>query len=57
MREAWYAKLLASTHGLEHEVFITLETAPMKQEAMVAGVYHSDVSGKDYPKAQILTIR
>jgi hypothetical protein len=38
---------------------ITLEepTGPMKQEAAIAGTYHSEVSGKDYPKVQILTIR
>jgi site-specific DNA-methyltransferase (adenine-specific) len=47
------------THGAAMGLFITLEepTAPMKQEATVAGLYHSEVSGKDYPKVQILTIR
>ena len=29
----------------------------MKQEAAIAGRYHSEVSGKDYPRLQILTIR
>lgn len=29
----------------------------MKQEATVAGMYHSEASGKDYPRVQILTIR
>jgi site-specific DNA-methyltransferase (adenine-specific) len=40
-------------------IFIPLDeaTSPMKQEAAIAGVYHSDLSGKDYPKVQILTIR
>jgi hypothetical protein len=48
-----------ASHGAAMGIFITLEqpTAPMKQEATVAGTYHSEVSGKDYPKVQILTIR
>ncbi len=39
-------------------VFITLEepTAPMRTEAISAGVYQSPVWGKDYPRIQILTI-
>jgi DNA modification methylase len=47
------------THGAAMGVFITLEepTGPMKQEAAIAGRYHSEVSGKDYPRLQILTIR
>lgn len=47
------------THGAAMGLFITLEepTGPMKQEAAVAGTYHSEVSGKDYPRLQILTIR
>lgn len=32
-------------------------TGPMKQEATIAGTYHSEVSGRDYPRVQILTIR
>jgi len=39
-------------------VFITLEqpTGDMKKEAATAGVYHSPLWNKDYPKIQILTI-
>ncbi len=38
--------------------FITLEqpTGPMEVEAVSAGVYHSPIWDKDYPKIQILTI-
>jgi DNA modification methylase len=47
------------THGAAMGLFITLDepTGPMKQEASVAGLYHSEVSGKDYPRIQILTVR
>ena len=47
------------THGAAMGLFVTLEepTGPMKQEAAIAGTYHSEVSGKDYPRLQILTIR
>jgi site-specific DNA-methyltransferase (adenine-specific) len=40
-------------------LFITLEepTAPMRQEAASAGLYHSELSGCDYPRIQLLTIR
>jgi site-specific DNA-methyltransferase (adenine-specific) len=40
-------------------LFVTLEeaTGPMKREAATAGVYHSDVSGQDYPRVQVLSIR
>jgi DNA modification methylase len=40
-------------------LFVTLEepSAPMHLEATTAGVYHSDLSGRDYPRIQILTIR
>jgi len=39
-------------------VFITLEppTSPMQVEAVSAGVYHSPIWNRDYPKIQILTI-
>jgi DNA modification methylase len=30
-------------------------TKPMRLEATVAGVYHSDTSGRDYPKIQLLS--
>lgn len=40
-------------------VFITLDesTREMRLEADVAGLYHWNVSDRDYPKIQILTIR
>ncbi|MBF6605729.1 MAG: restriction endonuclease [Chloroflexi bacterium] len=46
-------------HGAAMGLFVTLEepTAPMRLEAAEAGYYHSDVSGKDYPGVQIITIR
>jgi DNA modification methylase len=39
-------------------LFITLEeaTKEMRREAATAGLYHSDLWDKDYPKLQILTI-
>ncbi|MES2210092.1 MAG: DNA methyltransferase [Chloroflexota bacterium] len=39
-------------------LFVTLEepSAPMRLEASTAGVYHSELSGRDYPRIQILTI-
>ncbi len=39
-------------------LFVTLDepSAPMRLEAATAGVYHSDLSGRDYQKIQILTI-
>jgi site-specific DNA-methyltransferase (adenine-specific) len=47
------------THSAAMGLFITLDepTGPMKQEAAIAGAYHSELSGKDYPRLQILTIR
>jgi hypothetical protein len=46
-------------HGAAMGLFLTLEepTAPMKAAAAQAGYYHSELSGKDYPRVQILTIR
>jgi site-specific DNA-methyltransferase (adenine-specific) len=46
-------------HGAAMGLFLTLEepTAPMKAAAAQAGYYHSELSGKDYPRLQILTIR
>jgi site-specific DNA-methyltransferase (adenine-specific) len=40
-------------------LFITLEepSKPMLLEASTAGVYTSPISGKDYPRIQILSIR
>jgi site-specific DNA-methyltransferase (adenine-specific) len=45
--------------GAEIGLFITLEepTREMNLEATTAGVYTSPISGKDYPKIQILSIR
>ena len=40
-------------------LFVTLEepSSPMQLEATTAGVYTSALSGRDYPRIQILTIR
>ena len=40
-------------------LFVTLEepSGPMHLEATTAGVYHSELSGRDYPRVQVLTIR
>lgn len=40
-------------------LFVTLEepTGPMRLEATEAGFYHSELSGRDYPAVQIMTIR
>jgi site-specific DNA-methyltransferase (adenine-specific) len=40
-------------------LFVTLEepSAPMRQEAATGGVYHSDLSGRDYQRIQLLSIR
>ncbi len=45
--------------GAAMGLFVTLEepTAPMRLEATEAGFYHSDLSGRDYPAVQIITIR
>ncbi|MBA3688732.1 MAG: restriction endonuclease [Chloroflexi bacterium] len=45
--------------GAEIGLFITLEepSKPMLLEASTAGVYTSAISGKDYPRIQILSIR
>ena len=52
-------KSAMETHGAAMGIFVTLEepTGPMKTEAVAAGVYHSELSGKDYPRIQILTIK
>jgi DNA modification methylase len=46
-------------HRAAMGLFVTLEepTGPMKTGAAGAGYYHSEVSGKDYPRVQILSIR
>jgi site-specific DNA-methyltransferase (adenine-specific) len=40
-------------------LFVTLEepSGPMQLEATTAGVYQSELSGREYPRIQILTIR
>jgi len=40
-------------------IFVTLEepTGPMKREAAVAGVFHSELWNRDYARLQILTVR
>jgi DNA modification methylase len=45
--------------GAQIGLFITLEepSKPMLLEASTAGVYTSPISGKDYPRIQILSIR
>jgi site-specific DNA-methyltransferase (adenine-specific) len=45
--------------GAAMGLFVTLEqpTAPMRLEATEAGFYRSDLSGRDYPAVQIITIR
>jgi site-specific DNA-methyltransferase (adenine-specific) len=46
-------------HGGSMGLFVTLEepSGPMRQEAAMAGLYHSPITGKDYPRLQILTVR
>ena len=46
-------------HGAVMGLFVTLEepSKPMLQNAAEAGYYHSELSGKDYPAIQIITIR
>ncbi len=46
-------------HGGSLGLFVTLDepSRPMRQEAATAGLYHSDVSERDYPRIQILTVR
>ncbi len=46
-------------HGGTMGLFVTLEepSGPMRQEAATAGQYHSEVTSKDYPRVQILTVR
>ncbi len=39
-------------------LFVTLKepSAPMRQEAATAGVYHFELSGRDYQRIQIISI-
>ena len=47
------------THKAAIGLFVTLEepSGPMKQEATTAGFYHSELTERDYPRLQILSIR
>lgn len=40
-------------------LFITLEepTGPMLTEATTAGLWHSELAGREYPRIQVITIR
>ncbi len=50
-------KAVAEREGAAIGILVTLDepTGPMKHEATIAGTFHSDVSGKDYPRIQILS--
>lgn len=47
------------THKAAMGLFVTLDepSGPMRKEAAIAGAYHSELTGKDYPRLQILSIR
>jgi DNA modification methylase len=47
------------THRAAIGLFVSLEesTGPMRQEAATAGFYHSDLTGRDYQRLQLLSIR
>ena len=47
------------THKAAIGLFVTLEepSGPMKQEATTAGFYHSELTDRDYPRLQILSIQ
>jgi DNA modification methylase len=51
-------KSVIEREGAAIGILVTLDepTKPMKHEATIAGTYHSDVSGKDYPRIQILSV-
>lgn len=46
------------THKAAMGLIISLEepTGPMRQEAATAGVYHSELTGRDYQRIQLLSI-
>ena len=51
-------KAVCEREGAAIGILVTLDepTKPMRHEATIAGTYHSDVSGKDYPRIQILSV-
>ena len=51
-------KAVCEREGAAIGILVTLDepTKPMQHEATIAGTYHSDVSGKDYPRIQILSV-
>ena len=51
-------KAVCEREGAAIGIMVTLDepTKPMQHEATIAGTYHSDVSGKDYPRIQILSV-
>lgn len=50
-------KAVVEREGAAIGILVTLDepTKPMIHEATIAGVFHSDVSGRDYPRIQILS--
>lgn len=46
------------THKAAIGLFVSLEesTGPMRQEAATAGAYHSELTGRDYQRIQLLSI-
>jgi site-specific DNA-methyltransferase (adenine-specific) len=46
-------------HGAVMGLFVALEepSKPMLLNAAEAGYYHSELSGKDYPRVEVITIR
>jgi hypothetical protein len=51
-------KSVCDREGAAIGILVTLEepTKPMAHEATIAGTYHSDVSGKDYARIQIISV-
>jgi len=51
-------KAVCEREGAAIGILVTLDepTKPMQHEATIAGTYHSDVSAKDYPRIQILSV-
>ena len=51
-------KSVCEREGAAIGILVTLDepTKPMQHEATIAGTYHSDVSDRDYPRIQILSV-
>ena len=51
-------KSVCEREGAAIGIMVTLDkpTRPMQHEATIAGTYHSEMSGKDYPRIQILSV-